>query len=109
MKSKIFLEAHIWITGPTEIENYVPGSVLGAVLKSQSQVLRDPELYEPFFLRINTKRKSYVEEAMKRHSVDKVELANAVVGHMTKEHMIDRFDWREQMAKVIECIESWNA
>ena len=28
--------------------------------------------------------------------------------HMTKELMESRFDWSEEMAKVVERIESWN-
>ena len=32
----------------------------------------------------------------------------ASVPHMTRELMESRFDWNEQMAKIVERVESWN-
>ena len=37
-----------------------------------------------------------------------MELAIASVRHMTKELMETRFDWNEQMAKIVDKIASWN-
>ena len=37
-----------------------------------------------------------------------MELATRSVAHMTKELMESRFDWNEQMAKIVERVEFWN-
>jgi hypothetical protein len=68
----------------------------------------DPEQFESFFPRARSRRQSYIEGSLKGKHQDTVELASLVAPHMTGEMMRSRFDWREQMAKLVERIESWN-
>lgn len=98
--------AHIWITDAKEIENYIPGSVLEKALGYSS--LSDPEKYENFFPRKKACSKSYIESNLNRGNVDKVDLAMASIPHMTNDIMADRFDWEEQMKKIVARIKSWN-
>ena len=98
--------AHIWITGAREIENYVPGAVLGRALNKSH--LPDPGQFESFFPRARSRGQSYVEGRLKEKHRDKMDLAISVAPHMTRAMMESRFDWREQMEKIVECIESWN-
>ena len=98
--------AHIWITEAKEIENYLPGSVLSEVTGLPS--LPDPEKDESW--------SSYTKNHMQRKRIDKVDLAISSTQYMTKEVkklkvkklMEGRFDWKEQMEKIVERIDSWN-
>ena len=98
---------HVWITSAKEIENYIPGSVLNDAFHQSS--LPDLDQYEPFFPSERGASKSYVERKLKRRSFDKMELALASAPYMTKERMVSRFDWEDEMKKIVDCIESWNA
>ena len=98
---------HIWITEGREIENYIPGSVLGKALDLPS--LRNPQQYESFFFRKAEPSQSYFEASLGRKEHDKVELALQSASHMTKDIMSDRFDWKEQVEKIVDRINSWNA
>ncbi len=101
-------KAHIWITRAKEIENYIPSSILKKALDLSS--LPDPEQYENFFPRRGgARRKSYIRSNMKRRNVDKVDLARSSVPHMTNDIMADRFDWKKEIKKIVDRIESWNA
>ena len=100
-------DAHIWITSAKEIENYIPGSVLEDALGYSS--LSDPEQYENFFPRKKACSESYIEANLNRRNVDKVDLAMSSVPHMTKDIMVYRFDWEEQMKKIVDLIKSWNS
>ena len=99
--------AHIWITEAREIENYLPGSVLEKVSGLQS--LPDPEQYENFFPQTEASDKSYLEAHMNRKHFDKMRLAAQSAPHMTKDIMAGRFDWEDQMGKIVDRITSWNA
>ena len=44
---------------------------------------------------------------MKRNHIDKVELAIASTRYITKESMATRFDWKDEMEKIVDRIESW--
>ena len=102
---------HIWVTRGREIENYAPGDVLKlAVKKLTANVssLPDPGQFDSFFPRKGSRRKSYIEKNLNTPHLDKMELAVSTVEHMTKELMESRFDWNEQMARIVERIESWN-
>ena len=90
----------IWITDAKEIENYLPGSVL-------SEVTELPELpnlgqYESW--------SSYTEKHMQGKSIDKVDLAisSTQTQYMTREVMEKQFDWKDQIEKIVKCIDSWN-
>ena len=96
--------AHIWITKAREIENYIPGSVLGIAQGFKS--IPDPEKYEPFFPR--SESSSYLEDRLKRKHIDKMDLATESTPHMTKENMAGRFEWDEQIRIITERISSWN-
>ena len=98
--------AHIWITEAREIENYLPGSVLAQASGLPS--LPDPGQYEPFFSR-NEVGKSYLEARLSRKHVDKMDLAMRSAPRMTKDIMTGRFDWEEQMEKIVARIRCWNA
>ena len=97
---------HIWITRAREIENYLPGGVLEQALGGSS--LPDPGQFESFFPRKRSRQRSYIAEHLSRQHLDKMDLATLSAPHLTKELMESRFDWSEEMAKVVERIESWN-
>lgn len=97
---------HIWITRAREIENYFPASVLEQASGAIS--LPDPGQFESFFPRKRSPYKSYIEANLKERHIDKVELATRCAPRMTTELMESRFDWNEQMAKIVERIEPWN-
>ena len=99
-------DAHIWITNAKEIENYIPGSVLEKALDRSG--LPDPGQYENFFPRKKACSESYIEANLNRRNLDKGDLAKASVPHMANDIMADRFDWKEQMKKIVDLIESWN-
>ena len=99
--------AHIWITEAREIENYLSGSVLEKVLDDSSS-LPDPEQYASFFPRNEASDNSYIEAHLGRKHLDKMHLATRVAQHMTKDVMTGRFDWEEQIRKIVERITSWN-
>ena len=98
--------AHIWITAAREIENYLPGSVLAKALESPP--LPDPEQYDSFFPRTEASDKSYLEANMSRKHYDKMRLATQSAPHMTKDIMAGRFDWEDQVGKIVSRIKSWN-
>ena len=90
--------AHIWITDAREIENYLPGSVLEKALDLPS--LPDPEQYDSFL--------ETSETSMSRKHFDKMRLATRSVPYMTKDMMVGRFDWEDQMREIVARIKSWN-
>ena len=96
---------HMWITNATEIENYLPGSVLAAALGRKK--LPDPKQWERFYPRKRAKS-SYWEREVGRNSADKVDLAAACAPHMTRKGMMERLDWRTQVTGVVERIRSWS-
>ena len=93
-------DERIWITDAKEIENYLPGSVLSEVTGLSS--LPDPRRYESW--------SSYTEEHMQGKSLDKVDLAisSTQTQYMTREVMEKQFDWKDQIEKIVKCIDSWN-
>ena len=101
--------AHIWVTEAKEIENYVPGSVLGKVLKIEG--VPDPGQYDVFFPSQDPPKKeaSFVESHLKCKTVDKMELAVQAVPHMTKNEMEKRFDLADQIGTIIKQIRGWNS
>ena len=104
-------DGHIWVTRAREIENYLPGGVLKLAVHELGwnvSSLPDPGQFDNFFPRKRSPRKSYAEANLQRRHFDKVELAMRSAPHMTRELMESRFDWNEQMTKVVERIESWN-
>jgi hypothetical protein len=99
---------HLWITAAKEIENYLPGFVLGEVYCKPG--LPDPLEYERFFPSVTgTPKRSYIERHLNRKTVDKVELALESVKHMTHDLMCTRFDYYAQMRKIVDTIQLWNA
>ena len=101
--------AHIWITEAKEIENYLPGSVLGNVFKIET--IPDPKKHERFFpSESSTKRsRSFVESHLKRKTIDKMDLAQQAALHMTKEGLSKRFDLGSQIEIIIKNILRWNS
>lgn len=98
--------AHIWVTGAREVENYLPGSAIANSLELSS--LPDPGLYESFFPRKGAPGQSFLEKKIKRKTLDKMDLAVAAVGHLDLASMKGRFDWDSQMKKLVDRIEAWN-
>ena len=97
--------AHVWVTRAREIENYIPGLVLGRSLGLTT--IPDPGQYEHFFPRERVRKKSYVETYMRKTNVDKVDLAIRTVRHMTKQLMATRFDWKEEMSRIVDRVGAW--
>lgn len=100
-------DAHIWITGAKEIENYIPGKIFAEVMGAEPSA--DPEQYEPFFPKQGNPGTSYFERCLKQTTFDKMDLAALCAPKMDLEMMTSRFDWKEQMEKIVERIERWNA
>jgi hypothetical protein len=94
-----------WITDPKEIEHYLPGAVIAKVFEKDK--LPDPQPYKPFFP--YAKKQSYLENTLKRKTMDKVELALKACPYMTKELMATRFDLADKMVKLIASIARWNS
>jgi len=96
----------LWITQPKEIEGYLSGELLSRVLNLRGPV-RDPEQYELIFPRATRDGSSFVEKALGRASMDKIELAaKCALGE--REDFSRRFDWDKRMAAIIEAIARWN-
>ena len=98
-------DSFIWITEAKEIENYLPGDVLGNYIGSNMSP-KDPGQYERFFPTSNGN--SYMEQHLGRKTVDKVELALKTVPLMDKEKMSSRFDLAKGINGIVERIEMWN-
>ena len=60
---------HIWVTRAREIENYIPGVVLGKA--SDVSSLPEPGQFDSFFPRKGSRQKSYIEENLSRQHLDK--------------------------------------
>lgn len=100
--------SHIWVTQGREIENYLPKEAIQLALGKVAS--RDPEQYEPFFPRKKDKTKPYMESVLKLKTLDKMQLAiGATKGEMTLARMSGRFDWDDEMRKIVHAIRSWNA
>ena len=97
--------AHIWITQAREIENYIPGSVLARAFERRK--LPDPEQYEKFFSMKGSLDDTYVGTNIRRHNIDKVELAALCVKHMDREAMTPRFDWEKEVEEIVRKIRLW--
>ncbi len=101
--------AHMWITAGKEIENYLPGAVIGKVFDKEN--IRDPEQFERFFASESkdANADSYVESQLARKTIDKVELANRALPHMTERSAVaGRFDLQQQVSRLIDRIREWN-
>jgi hypothetical protein len=101
--------AHIWITAGKEIENYLPGNVIGKAFEKPN--VRSPNQYERFFASESKEAKtsSYIESELERKSMDKVELANRALPLMNEvTELATRFDLADQVKKLINCIREWN-
>ena len=97
----------IWITDAKEIENYLPIEALQKVLPG---IDAEPQQYEHFFPSQSAGAgESFWERQFKRKSYDKVDLAWRTVPHLTKAQMEARFDWKVQMAAIVDAIKRWNA
>jgi hypothetical protein len=102
-------QAHIWITAGKEIENYLPGAVVGKVYRKPEAA--DPEQFQRFFPSDakDSKADSYVELQLNRKTVDKVELANRTLPLMNDTAALaSRFDLKMQVDALIERIGKWN-
>ena len=101
--------AYVWITEAKEIENYLPGSVLGKVYLIEA--VPDPGKYERFFPSEDSKNldTSFSESHLKRKTIDKMDLALRAAPHMTKELLSKRFDLQDQIAAMIKSIRRWNS
>ena len=99
--------AHIWVTGAREIENYIPGDVLAGALEHAN--LPDPQQYELFFPKKGHPSTSYIERRLNRKTLDKMDLAVLCAPKMEKAIMAGRFDWEAQITNIVEKIRSWNS
>lgn len=99
--------AGIWITECKEIENYLPGSVIGKAL-DLARAPRDPEQFEAFFPSKKPNGSSYLEKACGSAAYDKMDLAVAARRSMTLDAMTPRFDWKVRMEQLVATIRKWN-
>jgi energy-coupling factor transporter ATP-binding protein EcfA2 len=100
--------AHIWVTEAKEIENYLPGAVLGKVFELAD--VPDPSQFEAFFPSEDASKKgsSFVESHLNCKGVDKMDLAVQAAPHITKAMLDSRFDLVDQISQIIEKIRHWN-
>ena len=105
---KGFPDARVWVTDAKEIENYLPGVILGKVYSLEN--VPDPGKYERFFPPSDTKSGgiSFVETHLHRKTIDKVELALRAGPYITAELMRPRFDWEPNVDAIVKRIEEWN-
>ena len=99
--------SHMWITQPKEIENYLPAHDIAQFFGKDK--VKWPEMYEPFFPMKEAGKASYLERAIGRKSVDKMELALATSKTMILGRMKKRFDWERQLKTICTRIERWNS
>lgn len=99
--------AHVWITAGREVENYLPGALLGQVCGLAS--VANPGKYESFFPRKRLVGKSFIESKLKIKSYDKMELANSICPLMTVQNMSGQFDLKAEVNAIIDRIKSWNS
>ena len=97
---------YIWITDAREIENYLPGEILQEAMNLPA--ISSPAQYESFFPRQNSSSKPYLEDKLKRKTIDKLDLASKCAWRMTINNMSDRFDWVKRVTDIVDCIQSWN-
>lgn len=92
-----------WITKGKEIENYIPSVVVDEFFNvdSSDQVGQ----YLSFFDHLDTVKNN---EGTK-FSAKKPALAEKLIGHMTKENLVDVLDLESQLKSVCEEIRSWNS
>jgi len=102
--------SHVWTTLGREIENYLPGSVIGSAL-GRSVAFPDPGQYQLFFPRQGQglQGTSYVETILSRSGLDKMNLAIQTVPYMTREIMSTRFDLEEQLERIISTVSRWRS
>lgn len=96
----------VWVTDAKEIENYLYVECLEKALGKRPG--RDPNQYEAFFSKKQS-GDSYLETALGRKSVDKIELALSTVPHMSLDGVRKRFDLEKQMNALVKRIAEWNA
>jgi putative ATP-dependent endonuclease of the OLD family len=92
---------HVWVTEAKEIENYIPVAVLRTVWSKKKL----PEIgkHKKFW-----GEKGYFTTYSPTKTVDKVKLAQDVVGGMDLEAMKAKYDWHDQMQKIVVIIAEWN-
>lgn len=99
--------AVMWVTDCKEIENYLPGFVIGQAL-GITVLPEDPGQYEAFFPTATRPGDSYLEKRCARATYDKIDLAIAARPFMRPDVMNDRFDWAARMQQLVQTIRSWN-
>ena len=99
--------AHIWVTEGREIENYIPGAVIGKALGLTA--VSDPGRYDSFFPKKSSPNGSYIEVQLSRRSMDKMDLAVTSAPFMDMEGMAPRFDWFSEMKAIVDRIRAWNS
>lgn len=98
--------AHSWVTDAREIENYLPGVVISKALGIAD--VPDPEKYEMFFPHKGVPDSSYIEQRLRRKTLDKMELAVLSAPHMSLDAMSTRFEWPSQLKQIAERVSAWN-
>lgn len=99
--------AHVWVTGAREIENYIPEAAIRAFCGRTS--IPAPERFQQFFPRKSVKARSYLEQRLGVKTIDKMELASGCIDHMDLANLADRFDLLEEVKKIVELIRMWNS
>jgi len=97
--------AFLWITDAKEIENYIPGLVWAKVYGLPS--VPDPDKYDRFPTS-DLKNVDFVPRNLKRKSFDKCDFAMNAVGHLTREALVDRFDFEARIESLVDRIKAWN-
>jgi putative ATP-dependent endonuclease of the OLD family len=87
-----------WITAGREIENYIPPAVLRTVLN----LATNPGSYDDVAGAIIN------DPSIPRRFTDKVTLAQAIIPHLTREHLQSTSDLATQLAGLVENIKHWN-
>jgi len=100
--------AHIWVTGANEIENYLPSEALQKVFNVAD--IPSPSKHEDFFpRRAEASPQSYIERHLEHKTFDKVELASKACAFMTTDMLRQRFELAEEVEKIIAKIKTWSS
>lgn len=97
------MNAFYWITKGKEIENYIPPEAVNELLKISDA--KGVNIYENFFDYLNPYSKGQGD----KYRNNKVQLAEMITPHMTRENLNGVLDLDKNMQRVCKEITNWNS
>lgn len=96
----------IWITKAKEIENYLSGEAISKAF--HVSCTKPPAPFERFWPKPKSPGESFYEKIFKRRGYDKVVFAQKVAPCIELGQLRNRFDWLENMNRIVDSIKKWN-